>query len=316
MSAARNRFGSGVQLHRKHTIATISILILVFMTIGGSALVFAGWRNRQAQERREILALWNGGSYREAFDLSGERLAAKPTNYLFLTVHGFSAFQLAAAQINAQDTQAYIDECIRTLRKALLSREAAGDFRIHYVLGKAYYYKGSGYEDLALRYLEEARDGGFSAGDMPELLGLAYAAVHDYRSSVAAFSGALSPGDAGEDAPPDLLLLSIARSYLALEDYGAARAYLTRLTETSRDSAAIIAAELLLGDIAVKTGDTSGAEAWYQRIIEENGENAEARFQLGELYAQGGDATRARAEWRRALRTDPAHRLARVRLNL
>jgi Tfp pilus assembly protein PilF len=50
--------------------------------------------------------------------------------------------------------------------------------------------------------------------------------------------------------------------------------------------------------------------------MEEGGENAEAHFQLGELYAGGGDSTRARAEWRRAVRIDPAHGPARTRLNM
>jgi tetratricopeptide (TPR) repeat protein len=293
------------------------------MIVGSGVIVFAGWRNRQVNERKELLELWETGSYKEAFELSRDWLVNKPMDFLLLTVHGFSSFQLAVAQINAHDTQVYIDECIWSLRKALLCKEGPGDFRIHYVLGKAYYYKGSGYEDLAVRYLEDARAGGFQADDIPELLGLAYAAIHDYRNSVAAFSEALSPvraagedAEAGDTVAPDLLLLSIAQSYLALEEEEAARAYLMRLLDTSRDSASIIAARLILGDIFAKNGDVSGAEAQYLAILEENGENAEAHFQLGELYASAGDSTKARAEWRRALRINSAHRQARVRLNL
>jgi tetratricopeptide (TPR) repeat protein len=285
-------------------------------------VVFVGWKNRQVNERKELLEYWNAGAYKEAFELSRDWLVNKPVDFLLLTVHGFSSFQLAVAQINAHDTQVYIDECIWSLRKALLCKEGPGDYRIHYVLGKAYYYKGPGYEDLTVRYLQEAREGGFLAADMPELLGLAYAAVHDYRSSVAAFSEALLPEstevssfDSGA-APPDLLLLAMAQSYLALEEEASARAYLMRLLETSRDSNSIIAARLLLGGIYGKNGDVSGAEAQYLAILEENGENAEAHFQLGELYAAGGDSTKARFEWRRALRFNPAHRPARARLNL
>ncbi|MDR0497949.1 MAG: tetratricopeptide repeat protein [Treponema sp.] len=51
------------------------------------------------------------------------------------------------------------------------------------------------------------------------------------------------------------------------------------------------------------------------KVLEENHENADAHYQLGELYAMEGDTTRARAEWRRALRLDPTHGPARGRLN-
>ncbi|MDR2304024.1 MAG: hypothetical protein LBE10_05500 [Treponema sp.] len=37
---------------------------------------------------------------------------------------------------------------------------------------------------------------------------------------------------------------------------------------------------------------------------------------MGLLYSEKGDTTRARAEWRRAVRIDPAHNNARARLNM
>ena len=161
----------------------------------------------------------------------------------------------------------------------------------------------------------------YKAADIPEYLGLAYASIRDFRSSVAAFALALTgeggAGAHGKDAnPSDVLLLSIARSYLGLEEYESGRAYLVRCLEVSRDSRTIAAARLLLGGILFKAGDIPGAEAEYLKMIEENGENAEARYQLGELYASTGDTTRSRAEWRRAIRIDPAHGPARSRLNL
>jgi len=64
-----------------------------------------------------------------------------------------------------------------------------------------------------------------------------------------------------------------------------------------------------------EAGEREKAEAQYLAIIQEGGENAEAHYQLGELYA-ATDPTRARAEWRRAVRLDPTHRGARSRLNM
>jgi tetratricopeptide (TPR) repeat protein len=112
------------------------------------------------------------------------------------------------------------------------------------------------------------------------------------------------------------LLLSIAKSYIALEEPDLAKAYLLRCIETTRESRAMVAARLLLGGILGAGGNSEEAEAQYTIILNETGENAEAHYQLGELYAGRGDPTRARAEWRRSVRIDPAHKQARLRLNM
>jgi tetratricopeptide (TPR) repeat protein len=320
MGRERFRSGYGVQVHRKQTVHT-AVVVFIFIFISFAVIFFIGWKNRVGNERRELLQLWENGSYEQAFTVSEGELLKKPMDYFLLTLHGFSAYQLAIAQINSFDTLSFIDSCIWSLRKALLVRGTEDEGGVYYVLGKAYYYKGTAYAELAVKYLEKARQAYYQGRDIPEYLGLAYASLHDYRNSVAAFTLALEPlGDdltAGETSyPSDLLLLAIARSYLALDEPDAARAYLVRCVDTSRDSDTIVAARLLLGGILGKDGDTDGAEAQYMIILNEGGENAEAHYQLGELYAAAGDSTRARAEWRRAVRIDPAHGPARVRLNM
>jgi len=312
----RARSDYGMRVHRKQTIHAAVIVVLFLVIVSSGAVVFFGWKNKISNERKELLQLWEEANYEDTYARSREKLLNKPMDFFLLTLNGFSAYQLAIAQINDYDTKAYIDECIWSLRKALLCKEGPGDYRIPYVLGKAYYHKGAGYEDLAVEYLENARDGNFETADLPEYLGLAYAAVHDYRNSVAAFSLALNTAEGQAAVPSDRLLLSIASSYMALEETDSAKAYLMRCVDISRDAAIKIAARLLLGEIYGKEGDNKSAEAHYLTILEEHGENAEAHFQLGELYAAEGDATKARAEWRKAVRIDPAHRSARTRLSL
>jgi tetratricopeptide (TPR) repeat protein len=320
MVKGKSRSEYGIRVRRKQTIHAILAVILVGLLISSGILVFIGWGNRLGNEKKELTKLWEDGSFEEIFELSLAQLEIQPMDYFLLTLHGFSAYQLAVAQISSYDIQAYIDACIWSLRKAILCKEGPGDMRVHYVLGKAYYYKGVAYADMAVKFLEAAKEGNYPACDLPEYLGLAYASVHDYRNSVAAFSLALAPEEEGMDkdaeAPSDLLLLSIARSYWALEEPDTARAYLVRCVETSGDSNILVAARLLLGEIYGKSGDVPGAETQYLAILKEGDENAEAHFQLGELYAAGGDPTRARAEWRKAIRIDPAHGQARTRLNM
>jgi tetratricopeptide (TPR) repeat protein len=321
MLKIHSQSGYSVTIRRKIAFkkALTVIFILVFLCVILAASVHL--RGRERSDIEELGPLYASGAYEKAYALSGEALKETPLDFFLLTIHGFSAFELAIAQINNSDTLAYIDDCIWSLRKAFLAPESRNDGRIFYILGKAYYYKGYGYADLAVKYLEKARALSYFARDIPEYLGLAYIAIKDYRSSVVAFSMALkageeNPGNDGGEVfePSDLFLLSIARSYLALEEDEMARAYLIRCIESSRDSKTIVAARLLLGGVYLKTGDLAAAEAQYLAVTAEIDENAEAHFQLGEIYNAGGDEVRARAEWRKTVGLDPSHQLARSRL--
>lgn len=287
----------------------MAVLIILISLIPA---VYFKLKDHGLKERKELRESFNEGFFDNAYVKSKHLLNEDPMDFFFLTINGFSAYQLAIAQINNFDTLFYIDECIWSLRKALLLKEGMSDGRIFYVLGKAYYNKGQGYADLAVNYFEKARAHRFWADDIPEYLGLSYAAIRDYRSSVEVFTEALSSGN----GISDVLLLSIARSYMELGENEQARAYLIHCLELSQDANIIAAARLLNGNILVKLGDYSEAEKEYLKLIKDNGDNAEAHYQLGELYALAGDPTRARAEWRSAIRIDPAHRLSRSRLNI
>ena len=297
----------GGALKQNRLLQKLLLLAIVLVIISLLPTLYFRLRSHNNNERRELRLSFESGAFESAYRQSAEMLKDNPLDSTLLSIHGFSAYELALSQINNFDTLAFMDESILSLRRALLIRENSPE--LHYVLGKAYFYKGPSYAELAIKYLEKAR-AAYRAADIPEFLGLSYATIQDYRSSVSAFALALTA------EPSDLLLLSIARSYFALEEYEQARAYLLRSLDISRDSRTISAARLLLGSVLVQIGDIPGAEAEFFMVIEESGENAEAHYLLGELYFLSGDTTRARAEWRRALRIDPAHGPARSRLNI
>ena len=304
-----SRYGQHVYL-----LSKIRAILVVFFSVSAivtGVFVIIHVRNNMGSEIRELMQIWKDGDYEAAYLSSKHALLENPVDYLFLKIYGFSAYQMGISQINNQNIQQYINECIFSLRKALIHKESENDGSVYYVLGKAYGYKGDEYSDLAVKYLEIANNLSYAASDIPEYLGMAYAAHDDYRSSVEAFALAFD-----NDKPPsDKLLLPIARSYIAMEEYNTAYGYLQRCIDISPDSRSIVLSRFLLAEIYSINGDYNSAESQYLRIISESGENAEARFQLGELYNRLGDTTRARAEWRLAYRQDPSHAGARARLN-
>lgn len=314
-----NRSSYRTIIRRKRFL--ISVAVLAIAGIVTAALIQTAGKLAGAArgEHKEILQLWESASYDEVYRRCQNSLASRPMDYFALTMHGFAAYQLGISQINSLNAAQYFDDCVWSLRKAALLKNAANDGRLYYVLGKAYYYKGGPYADLCVKYLEKAGELLYMAADIPEYLGMAYARIGDYRSSVAAFAEALvlqGEDEISDSEPSGLLLLSIARSYFALEEFDMAAAYLQRCIDISPDSRTILSARLLLSEVLQKAGDNNGARKALMDILEDTGENAEAHFQLGELYALQGELTRARAEWRQALRADPAHLKARTRLSM
>jgi tetratricopeptide (TPR) repeat protein len=311
MSNSKSLSRCGRQIYWLKRLKIFALILFSIAAVTGSVFIVSRLKNGTGSERKELLRVWNSGDYEQAYKLSKNELFQRPVDYFLLTINGFSAYQLGISQINSQDMLILINECIFSLRKALLQKESSNDGRVSYVLGKAYGYKGSEYSDLAIKFLVMADNMSYQAEDIPEYLGLAYAACGDYRNSVAAFSKAFIPGKPVSDT----LLLSIARSYIEMEEYSMAAGYLNRCVEISPDSKSVIIARLLLAETYKLTGDYQTAEEQYLSILNNFGENAEAHFQLGELYSLKGDTTKARAEWRLARDMDPTHKKARERLS-
>jgi len=309
-----NRTQSAYRKHlrRKRLIFTAAALVFIGLAVFASTRVVVKVRDWAAKgDRKEMMRLWAAGDYDEVFTHSQSELDSRPTDYFLLTMYGFSAYQLGISQINSLNAEQYFDKCISALRQAMIDKKSENDGRLYYVLGKAYSYKGENYADSTIKYLERAKELSDSTADIPEYLGMAYFAVGDYRKSVAAFSEALGTSAEGPSGP---LLLFIARAYISLEEFDNARPYLQRCIEVSPDFRTVLSARLYLAEALKMNGDIEGAVKQLQEIIAETGDNAEAHYQLGELYALQGNNTRARAEWRLALRADPAHAKARARL--
>jgi len=311
MFSSKIRSRSGRHIYRLNKIRSFSVVLIIIFAVGIAVLLISGLQSAIKNKKRELLNIWNTGNYEQVYEISKAALNDKPVDYFLLTINGFSAYQWGISQINNQNTLLYIDNCIRSLRKAMLLKNSSKDARIYYVLGKAYSYKGPEYSDLAVKYLEMADNLHYEAQDIPEYLGLAYAAAGDYRSSVEAFAKAFKAGSLSDN-----LLISIARSYMAMGEYNIASDYLQRCIELSPDYKLVFTARLLLAEVYIHSGENNNAHMQYLNILKDYGENAEVRFQLGELFNLMGDAARARAEWRIAYKQDPAHAKARARLNI
>ncbi|GMO15611.1 MAG: tetratricopeptide repeat protein [Spirochaetaceae bacterium] len=313
MFSRQHRFDYSIRAKRRQKLQVAGGIALIIVVVAG-IVFFSGGREQDNYNQRDIARLWREGAYLSVFEFSEKELQKDPMDFFLLMVHGFSAYQIAVAQINAFERLSYIDRSIWALRKAQLTKQGEHDARIKYALGRAYHYKGAEYAELCIQYLEDARLADYKAEDIPQFLGLSYAQVHDWERSIAAFSEALNSET--ENGPSDLLLLAISRSYIEMKDRASAKPYIMRAIELSKDWSTISKARLLLAGALMDDGDFNGAEAQIRTVLSEGGENAEAHFRLGVLYEMRNDYYRARAEWRRAFNLDPDYIPVREKLNL
>lgn len=99
------------------------------------------------------------------------------------------------------------------------------------------------------------------------------------------------------------LLRELARRYRRARRIDQSIAAYTRLIETDRTRALAYLKELL--QVYRDAGDSKGAVATAQRLVEQNPTNPEARALLAQTYEQARDQEAAAAEYRAAVRLDP-----------
>lgn len=301
---------------RKKTRRFLLIAVVLVLAAGGVLFFvlkkpFAPQKavTEKTQGKKESLEqLWEGRNYAAVDSLSSSLLSTNPLDYKALVYRGFAAFYQGAAQMTPEDQIPYFDRAVIDLRKARLSPKNPLDAQISYVLGKTYYHKGKYYMDLAIRYLEDSIQNGYTGKDSYVYLGLAYSEMGNYEQSVAYFL------KAAENNPDDILLLTIAQGYYKLKDYHASEEYLLRTLNSTEDVTIIQKTRFLLGKIYQERSDYIKAEEQYRQILAVNARSADAHYYLGEIFEVMNDKVKARAEWRKALEIDPSHYGARLKL--
>ena len=256
---------------------------------------------------------WESYDYPAVYETSHSLLERAPFNNTARTYHGYAAFYLGVSALDTSNAQGYLDEAINNLRIALMSAKQSLVPQLEYMLGKAYFYKNTVssyyYSDLAIKYLKQAREHGYKADDIPEYLGLSYAALDMTMDSITSFTEALLARES------DALLLSIAEQYYKIGQHAAAEQYLFRVIKDCDDKNLVLQSRMLLGTIYTDEEKYAEAEKEFLSILEEDKNFADAYYELGALYEKQGDIIKARAEWRRALRIQVNHQKALKKLS-
>ena len=286
-------------------------LVTVLFTMGFVERVSIPTELRPAR-RPELRELSDEGRYGEVLNWSAEILANEPLDSQALLFRGIAHFYVALAAADRAvsgegGTGPGLDEAIVALRRARLDENLRYRTESAYLLGKAYYHKGSYYYDAAIRYLTESLRGG-ARDDVHEYLGMAHVRTGDLDTGMEHFSLAL------ERNPNALLYLSVGQLLQRMERPEEALQHFEAAVERAADQAVETRARFMLGALLLENHRYTAARDQYQRILEIDPASADAHVFLGDAHAGLGNAVQARAEWRRARSIDEQHHGANLRL--
>ena len=293
----------------------IIIVLAVAFAAGVSMRTLAKHKEISKELSLENLEnLWNSEDYEGVYAQADRMLEEKPMQQSVLVYKGYSAFYLAVSQTDTSAALAYIEDAINALRLALISNYSKSKPQIEYMLARAYYQKDvfaayNCYADLAIKYFTLAKNDGYASNDIPEYLGLSYAALNMTEESISAFTEALGIHES------EKLLHAIGEQYYKSEDYSKAKQYLFRVVSESNDDILVLKSRNILGKIYLEENNLFDAKREFDAILAKDANYADAYYGLGIIYEKQGDSTKARSEWRKALRVQVNHPGALQKLN-
>ena len=259
---------------------------------------------------------WNSSDenkYELIFKDGKDLLQSEPFNNAALIYYGYSCFYLAVSQTDSSEMQTYLDECINSLRLALYDAKEKTKPQIYYMLGKSYFYKNkineNYYADLTIKYLNEALNLGYKADDIPEYLGMSYAALGMTMESISAFSEALLVRESYN------LLVSIAEQYKKNGQYSSSKQYLYRVITESENDELIEKSRIMLGNIYLEEENYEDAQKEFEQVLKINENSGDAHYGIGVIYEKQGNLVKARSEWRTALKYQVNHQSALYKLS-
>lgn len=309
---------NGIVRKKSKILATVcvvlAVVILVTLLVYVFVRAFSGTR-RDIPTANKLYSLWTEGDYQNVYDSSSLIIENNPFNITANVFKGYSSFFLALSQTDISISQTLLDETVNHLRISLYYADEDTLPQIYYMLGKAYFQKNTissyhYYSDLAVKYLELAKQSGYVSSDIPEYLGLCYADLGLTEQSLSSFTEALLVRES------DVLLLAIAQQYYKNLQYDIAKQYLFRVNYESEDDDLVLKSKLLLADIYFAENNYAEAKNEYESILLKDDSIADAYFGLGNVYEKLGDIAKARSEWRKTLKVQINHSGAISKLGL
>lgn len=290
-------------MKKKIFIAAAIVIGLIFF--------FIGLQNRTvhlpfSDEGVSYTEMWEKKQYSKIIEYGNTVLEKNPMDRNALIFTGYAYFYEGSSILDMKERNAFMEKAVVMLRKALLS-EGKENTDVMYVLGKAYYYQGYYYCDLAVKYLSEALRKGCDSKDIYEYLGLAYSKLDMSDHAVENFEKSL------EVNPSDVLILTLAQEYIKAGNMDKAGYYLDK---AGTDGNVVLKEKKLIlqGQRSLGLGEYDKALESFSKVLDLNPGSADAYYYTGEVYEAKGEMQKAKAQWRKAYNLNPDHNKSKLKL--
>ncbi len=274
---------------------------VVFTTVGQNPDGFA--------QRSNIVGLWEAGDYARVLAYSESVLERNPIDARALFFAGAASYYLLSFGSVPEDQGRYLNQAILNLRTYLeLKRNPPYAAEAHYLLGKAYYNKGSAYVNLVIQHLQKAIDMGYQNTDIAEYIGMAHILSGDYVMGVEYLDKAPYRKD------NYALEYNMAKAYTLAENYEEALKLYQNVYKNSADDNLKDQAYLQMAKVYYQLNWHTEAKEIFINFLRKYPNNTEAHFGLGEIYYLEKNTRAAKRQWEAVVRLDPLNVEALTRL--
>ena len=237
--------------------------------------------------------------------------------YLAFLAGSFN-FRKGILEYNKDLKNMYLDKALYYFRKAMaLLHEMKNSGRLHYELGKCYFYKGEYYYYESLLELKKAKELGynnksidkitaiikFKKGDISDINNLIDQFKESKKGEVESYFYDAETYKNNKDYN------KAKKNFLRIEDY-----FLKKRVETEEKRYIIFKTLYSLGWLFYNEQNCDKAEEYYKKALLYEGKNADIYYWLAKVYQACKSRRKAKKMLEKALEIDPKHSDAKKKL--
>ncbi len=227
-------------------------------------------------------------------------------------------FRKGLLETNKDLKNMYLDKALYHYRKAMaLLHKVKNNGRLHYELGKCYFYKGEYYYYESLLEFKKAKMAGYSNKNIDKIIAI----IKYKKGEISDITHLLDQFKNSKENDVENYFYK-ALTYKNNKDYDKAKEsflkieffFLNKNVEIGEKKYIIFRTLYSLGWLFYNEQNFNKAEEYYNKALLYEENNADIYYWLGKVYKANKSKKKARKMWEKTLQIDPEYKYARIQL--
>lgn len=300
---------------QKRSLGPIFLIAIIFVILGfiiwASIIGISSLRSNFLAKRNwdtTLEELWEKKDMVTLLNVTSNRLEKNPTESKSILYNALANYYIAETISSYQLKREEIEKTIFKLRYYLVLEDKQNVNECYYTLGKCYYIMGDGYWDLCYKYLIDVLQNGYYSSDIYQYLAESSFNLGLYEDSLTYLHRLEN------QEPSSQLYERIADIHHALNNLNNAEQYYKMSIEFSYNENLSQKVLFKLANLYYDIDEWEKVISYIKEYIENDPNDAEAFFILGESYFFLGNIQEARVYWHKTVALKSNHRPALLRL--